>query len=216
MAYQPNVPTGLVNLNVDYANIQGNFQQLDTTFGVDHVTYSNVSAQNGYHTSIHFNPVSTTATNPPNNQPPVVPAAIAGFGQLLNAEVNDGPGPADTNLYFLTGLGNLIQLTRSFPPQANTNGYTFLPGGLILQWGFRSVTSGSWPSGNQNLVFASQSPANIVFPNACFIVTTNFTGSSGSSGSIGIVSKSQNGFVWNFGGSSSSQFNGFYWIAIGN
>jgi len=132
--YQPNIPTGNVDLDIDYLNIQGNFQQLDTSFGVDHVTFSNVTPQNGYHTSVHFNPISTTATNPPNNQPVVAPATVAGIGQLFSSQINDG-NTVDTALYFLTGNGLLTQMTANIQPVLAQNGYTFLPGGLLMQWG---------------------------------------------------------------------------------
>lgn len=160
--YQPGIPTGTVNLDVDYQNVQNNFRQLDTSFGVDHVTFSNQTAQNGYHTSIHFNPFSTTVTNPPNNQPPVVPAAVAGYGQLFSSQINDGIN-TDTALYFLTGGNRLMQLTRNFAPVALQNGYTFLPGGLILQWA-RFIASGN----TGTLTFAAAGV--IPFPNNCFIV----------------------------------------------
>lgn len=213
--YQPGIPTGTVNLDVDYQNIQNNFQQLDTSFNVDHVTFSNQSAQNGYHKSVHLNPISTTATNPPNNFPAVVPTTTAGIGQLFSVETNEGPGAADTNLYFKTGLGNLVALTRSMIPTANTNGYTYLPGGFILQWGIYTAPVGNWPTTTQNLTFLSQVPANVNFTAANYIILTTFTGASGSSGSIGIVSKSNSGFQWNFGGSSNASFTGFQWVAIG-
>lgn len=138
--YQPNIPTGNVELDIDYLNIQGNFQQLDTTFGVDHVTYSNVTPQNGYHTSIHLNPISTVATNPPNNQPVVPPATVAGIGQLFSSQINDG-NTVDTALYFLTGNGLLSQLTANIQPLSAQNGYTYLPGGIIMQWGISAVVA---------------------------------------------------------------------------
>jgi hypothetical protein len=50
--YQPGIPTGLVNLDVDYQNLQDNFQQLDTTYGEDHYAYSDPSANNGFHNKI--------------------------------------------------------------------------------------------------------------------------------------------------------------------
>jgi hypothetical protein len=50
--YQPGIPTGLVNLDVDYQNIQDNFQQLDTTFAVDHYAYSDPSSSNGFHNKV--------------------------------------------------------------------------------------------------------------------------------------------------------------------
>ena len=109
--YQPNIPTGTVDLDIDYANLQGNFQQLDTQFGVDHIPFSNSSGTpptgiNGYHQYVHFNPFSTTTTNPPNNYPVVpgtnAPSATAGFGQLFSTQSNDGIN-TDEILWYLSG-----------------------------------------------------------------------------------------------------------------
>lgn len=210
--YQPNIPTGTINLDVDYQNLRGNFQQLDTSFGIDHLPFSDQTAQNGYHTSIHLDPISTTTSNPPNNQPVVPPATTAGIGQVFSSEINDGIS-IDNALYFLTGNGLLSQLTRNFLPSANANGYTYLPGGIMLQWGQVTGLSGSWPGGNQPLLFAT---GNINFSSNCFAVFTTFIGpTSSSTGDICIVSKSNLNFVWNFTGSSSAAFSGFYWLALG-
>lgn len=67
--YQPGIPTGLVNLDVDYQNIQENFQQLDTTYAVDHYAYSDPSSNNGFHNKVTTPEYSTgspptTTTNP--------------------------------------------------------------------------------------------------------------------------------------------------------
>ncbi len=153
MTYQPNIPTGSVNLDIDYKNLRGNFQKLDTSFGTDHVPFSDVTAQNGYHEDIHFNPVSTTATQPPPNydsalQYPAaagLPPVVAGIGQLFSSGVNDSIN-TDTGLYWLSGNGLQVAMTRNFEPSHAANGSTFLPGGLILQWG--TATSNvpfTWP-----------------------------------------------------------------------
>src|SRR6185312_10483429 len=113
--YQPGIPTGTVTLDVDYQNLQDNFQQLDTTYGVDHIKYSQ-STNNGYHTAIHLVPVSTVTTNAPNNQPINGYTATGGFGQLLSAQINDGIGTPDEALYFLSGGNKLTQFTRNFVP----------------------------------------------------------------------------------------------------
>ncbi len=212
--YQPNIPTGTVNLDVDYQNIQANFQQLDTSFGVDHVTFSNQTAQNGYHKSIHFNPVSTIATDPPNNQPVHRPPLTGGFGQLFSAQINDGIN-ADEALYFLTGGNRLMQLTRNFQPVAGVggSGQTFLPGGLIIQWG---QVNSSLPI-FQTVNFATN---NMNFPNNCFAVFTQIYGTGTPPSGPGTIeirksSVSNTGFQWAMV-TSSNQYTGFYWIAIGN
>ncbi len=50
--YDPNVPTGLINLDIDYQNLQNNFSQLDTTFGIDHYKFSDQTANNGFHNTV--------------------------------------------------------------------------------------------------------------------------------------------------------------------
>lgn len=221
-AYQPGIPVGTTPLDQDYLNIQANFQQLDTTYGVDHIAYSTVD-NNGYHTSVHLVPVSTTATNPPNNQPVDPPATTAGIGQVFSAEINDG-ATTDTALYFLSGDGVVTQLTTpSAAPVAGTSGYTFLPGGLILQWGFVVGTHGSdghFNGGdNGNVLFVT---SNIDFPKNCFNIWAQpfYTGSgtptSHNSGVFVIRDNFTNlTFHWHYSGSTAS-YTSFSWWALGN
>ncbi len=201
--YQPGIPTGTVNLDVDFQNLQDNFQQLDTTFGVDHVTFSNQTAQNGYHEDIHFNPVSTTATNPPNNQPPVTPAAIPGYGQLFSAGINDGIN-TDTALYFLTGGNRLMQLTSNFAPVASQNGRTYLPGGIIIQWAQFSA-----PSASGTRLFST---SGIAFPNNCFIVILQGDDSTTANENLLVTSRS----ATSFGFKSLNSGKLYTYLAIGN
>lgn len=198
MAYQPNIPTGQVNLDVDYANLQNNFQQLDTTFGVDHTTFSNATSQNGYHTAIHLISQAT-------------PTPTAGVGIVTNNIVNDGID-TDEILYFLTEKNKLLQLTRNFVPTKAANGSTFLPGGLILNWG-RFTRGTSWPGSSTALNFSG---GNQNYPSSNYGVLVSLTGTPGpSSGDVAIVSISNTGFVWNTN-ISSSALTGFYWWSIGS
>ena len=81
MVYQPTIPTGLVKFSSDYANIQGNFQQLDTTFGVDHFEYSDATANNGFHYKVT---TPDYVENPPTGLPPVTTTnpVLYGFQQF--------------------------------------------------------------------------------------------------------------------------------------
>ncbi len=228
--YQPGIPTGSVPLSLDYTNIQGNFEQLNTVFGVDHLPFSNVSAQLGYHTDIHFNPVSTTSTNAPNNVPTVIPPTVAGFGQLFSAELNDGYR-ADNSLLFLTGTGRLSQLTANFRPSVADNfGRTYLPGPgassgtsgtITMQWGFIVGTHGG-----TDFTFRRGDTGNVAydpeFPNSTLSIWTQlgYRGINGdttptSDGTIGIrLDFDKTGFTWLYSGSSES-FSQFLWVAIG-
>lgn len=206
--YQPGIPTGSVPLNQDYLNIQGNFQQLDTSFGVDHVAFSN-GTNNGYHTDIHLVPVSVFP-------PPTTSAA----GQLYCNTVNDGVNN-DTALYFLTAGGRNIKLTENFSPVTGGNGYTFLPGGLILQWGVVNGTHGGFLNGGDTgtVTFAT---SNIAFPNNCFSVWTQLQFTNGSppsstnTGTVGVASNfTKTAFNWACTTNSGS-YTKFFWVALGN
>ena len=216
------MPTGLIDLDEDYRNLQKNFQQLDTTFGIDHTTVSNTTPQNGYHRVVHSIPFSTTLTNPPTNQPVAAPANVAGIGELFTASIADGLA-TDEALYFLTGGNRLTQLTRNVQPLAASNGYTFIPGGLIVQWGLVNGThAGSFNAGDTGTVtFAT---ANKTFPVACYSVWTSVAytatppSTTGNTATVAIDTSTLSGtsFDWYYDqGGATTRYKVFYWIAIG-
>lgn len=202
-SYQPNIPTGNVPLNQDYLNVQANFQQLNTTYSTDHIAFT-VVANNGYHTVVHMVSNSTIASNPPNNYPITPPPAIGLTGELFTTQSNDGVNP-DEILWYQSGGGRLMQLTRNFVPVASANGSTFLPGGLILQWGTLTTTG-----------ILTTVSFNFSFPANCFIVLTepNVAAVNGNQ-QFSVSSKSTTGFSFgtNTGYSVGSNF---FWAAIGN
>lgn len=210
--YQPGVPTGTVPLNQDYLNLQGNFTQLNTVYNGDHSALTGTlppGGTAGYHVNIHQVPFSTTSTNPPNNQPVTAPTNTPGYGQIFQAQINDGI-VADEALYFLSGGNRLSQLTRNFQPTSAQNGFSFLPGGLIIQWGTKATTA---PFGSITL-----SANNMQFPNNFFSVFAQvFKPSTVDSlvSSINLGISDTNHFSWAFSGSGAN-VGGFYWIALGN
>lgn len=218
--YQPGIPTGTVNLDQDYLNIQGNFQQLNTTFAVDHTSFANQTPQNGYHKTIHQIPFSTTASNPPNNIPVVSPAPTPGYAQIFTAQANDGLG-LDEILFFLTSSGDLLQLTRNFQPTAAQNGNTFVPGGVSLCWNIINGTNSPnnhFEGGDTGgVTFAN------VFANSCFGVFfapvctgATFTSVTGTATVVYNTSTlSKTGFDWKIN-TNSSQYTKIFWLAIGN
>lgn len=135
MAYQPNIPTGIVPLLTDYLNLQGNFQELDTVFGVDHTLFSNGTPIKGYHKTVHMIPETVFTTTD-------------GYGQLYCVTANDGKATSEELFWRVwNGSSNIaIQLTRNFLPVSSANGYSFIAGGMIVQWGQFSLgtsTSGA-------------------------------------------------------------------------
>ncbi len=202
MSYQPGVPTGFIPINQDYSALKENFTQLEDQFLVDHVPLSSTSGTppNGYHESIHLVPQSTTATNPPNNQPVVTPTATPGYGQLFNAEINDGAN-TDTVLYFLSGGNRITELTRNIQPVAAQNGYTFIPGGLILQWAQFTA-----PAATGTVNF------NILFPAACFLVILQGDDNNTANENLLVVTRTASNFSYKSLGGGRV----YTYLALGN
>jgi len=169
-----------------------NFQQLDTSFGVDHTPFSVNTLTNpaGYHNIIHL---TSNAT----------PGAIATIGQLFSAVVNDGLD-TDTILYFLTGKGKLLQLTSNLQPSRANNGYTFLPGGVIMQWMLVP-----------NPVISTNYNYPIPFPNGVFNVSLTAIVSDNSTIRLYVADGTVNKTNFQIQATSSSHFTGMYVTAIG-
>ena len=167
---------------------------LDTTFSVNHVGYNDSGA--GKHKFMQM-PEQASA-----------PSTAANEGALYTKD--DG---STTALYFRQeSSGSEIKLTGS-TPSAAANGYTFLPGGLLLQWGV--VNS---PGTSGTVTFAT---ANIAFPANLYNVqlTVARTGSFGSSPSAGIAvvnsGSAFNNTTFSYLCSTSGNAR-LYWSAIGN
>lgn len=215
MSYNPNIPTGSVELNTDYQNIQDNFKSLDKIFGVDHVKFS-TGVNNGFHTIVHFLQFSGLTVNPsnPKNYPPTVPATIPFTGQLFTCGCNDGYS-TDKALFYLNGNGGVTQLTSNFSPADNNlGGYTFLPGGLVIQWGRLKLNSrGSYT----NVVFATNNinfANNVLSINLTILYDSNTASPSGTSIYVVPGTESKTGF--SISNTSSSSSLTAEWIAIGN
>jgi hypothetical protein len=177
-------------------NLDGTFE----AFSVDHQNQN--EAGPGSHAQAQFKNFPGTF--------PAVPAGLYGTGyETLYSAAIAGSG----ELAFVRGAGTTgIQLTGPGTPLTLSNGYTFMAGGILIQWGFVAGSSSS----TIPVLFAT---ANTNFPNACFVVTAIPIRSSSSPGSdfataILTSSVSNLGFtIANIGGHSTD---GWYWIAIGN
>jgi len=130
MSYDPLVPTGTIPLRQDYLNLQQNAGALDTIFGIDHTPFSTGTAISGYHSVVHLVP----ASNPP---------ATSNAGQVYCETVSD-VFATDTQLFYQTAGGIKILMTRNLlPVNDDNNSYSFLPGGALIQWGFKTASSTS-------------------------------------------------------------------------
>lgn len=118
MTFNPAIPGPNDILSQSQAQIQTNFSQANTIFDVNHVTFDNATvAERGKHRKVDFK-------------------RIAAPGSVANeAVIYQKASGGSSNLFMQRdGVGTEIQLTGPNPVIAG-NGTTFLPGGMILNYG---------------------------------------------------------------------------------
>jgi hypothetical protein len=213
-AYKKDIPAANHNPSVDQPDMKDNTNAIANLIGEDHYTFG--VANGGFHKQIRLPKLNTTADLSPR---------ISNSGTLWT-QVNTSVGAStETNLHYIPGTGaNDYQLTRCIASGAalfgtttqNYNGvgasyfggWTFLPGGLLMQYGFFNNT------GNPNPITFP-----VVFSNNPFsIQATLIVGSSGNNNetlSVKDGSVSPTGFQIVFGPGSSTDRKGLYWTAIG-
>jgi hypothetical protein len=192
MAYNPAVPTGSVPLNVDYQNLQSNFQQLDLSFGVNHVLFSEAT-NNGKHTIVSL---LNQLAQPADDTTSGTIYSFPGYA----------PSGGDHQLYYKSPntVGDGEQITGN---QASTNGFGYFSG-ILCQWGVKT-NPGAGTSGT--VTFAT---ANIDFQSSCFAVFTQLLGTSSSTGTVCVTNVTKTSFDFKI--SSSFLTNPtMYWLAIG-
>lgn len=134
MVYVPNSPQGSEKPSVSRAQIELNFTELNTQYGSDHVAFD-AGTNNGKHQKSTY--VAYTGSPPPDPS--------TGAGDLaLYAKTISG----NTELYLRqVSSGAVIQMTKGTlliagNATGTSQGRSFLPGGLIIQWGSLTATTG--------------------------------------------------------------------------
>ena len=198
MAFTRNRPTASELLSDSQGLIRDNFNSSDDSFGIDHFKFSDSTAANGAHKQAQIkNQVTING---------VIPVGLIGNGyETIYSSATAGAG----ELWFVRGASATgIQLTGPGVPTASTNGFTFLPGGILLQWGEDTLPSSS------TVTFP------IAFPNNAFNVILTLNGSgTNSSSRVSLVVKSgsitltQFQYQLNLVSISASSVR---WLAIGN
>ncbi len=133
MAFLPLIPQANDKIKQSRAQIQTNFQDIADWTAVDHETFG--TQFEGTHAQVTFNAQAV--------------AAPVGGQVQLHADVDAATG--DVELFVANGDSGL-----TFPLTAasfGAQGYTYLPGGLILKWG--NVTHNN----------ATGGPFDFIFPN---------------------------------------------------
>jgi hypothetical protein len=212
MVFKNNIPLPTDNLSVSQGDLLGNNAQLDTSFGIDHYTFSDLTSNNGFHKK---------STYPVGVDPAPVATTLITYSK--NYTPNYTLAPADSQLFAITAGGGISQLTGN---DADTEGWQWI-GGVLLQWGQLTNATpgilGTFNSGSAQgtIVFKDRGTAmhGIPFPNNIFSVTSTLIASANAAGSAStittIVNPTSTGFGYCFK-SGTSTVTGIYWMAIGN
>lgn len=178
------VPQAGQTLGITQPLIRNNFSTIDTVFSVDHVSYNSTGA--GKHNKVTF-PVQGAA-----------PVFLAGEYGLYNLNYAD----SGSNELFVTDSAGV-----SFPMTAalfNQDGWTYLPSGIIMQWGFGNAN----PNTQTQINFSKQ------FPTVAYIVQiTQFTFMSVVTPNTLTVGQPITNHHFNVNNSGAAA--SLYWFAVG-
>lgn len=184
--FNPNIPNANNAPKNDQPLMQQNNQTLNTALQIDH--YFNNTGKDGTHKQI-------TLTNEG------APGLGTGNGVLFANLANGQSWPFWQN----GAAGSPFQIFGASSTVAN--GYSTLPGGIIIQWG--SIT-GAPIANNQAVGFP------LTFPTAVFSITLGPASNSTSDKTISIKTGTVGTGGFNVSCSGSSSFQTLYWLAIGN
>jgi hypothetical protein len=196
--YTSTSPAALEVLSASQPLIQQNFAYLALDIGTDHNFLGNSGTPtDGYHKTIHF--VDRGASNPP--------PTVAGVGQIYTNTIT-----ADQQLFYKSGNGVITQLTGPSAPVtggAASNGYMYLPGGVLMQWA--NIT----PSNSSSTPYTFVGLGLIAYPTAVFGITGCCSGPAVAvgSGSVVISNITTSGFSAKQNSGSGQQV---FIIALGN
>ena len=121
--YSGGIPLSTNNPSADQPNMKVNTDSIASILSVDMVGF-NVSG-GGYHNKITY-----------VDQGASPPSGVAGTDILYARTIS-----SVIELLLQRPTGSAIQMTRGTPSSANP-GYTFLPGGMIMQWSLLTIGGG--------------------------------------------------------------------------
>lgn len=192
MAYDPNIPQPTDDLSDSQVSLLANFQQLDTSFGINHYAYSDASSSNGKHKKVDF-PAVTTIVAPVGAASVIWPKDVTGVSSPFFSN-----SVGDSVLWRGGSTNGLVVETIS------TNGRLNLPDGFRMKWG-QGNFSGTGTTGT--VTYAQQ------FTSTTFSVIVTPFGGSGAI--VRITAQSATAFTVTRSGDSTNNLL-FNWIAIGD
>jgi hypothetical protein len=166
MTYNPSIPGQNDLISASQSQIQTNFSQANTAFGIDHTAFD-VALNQGKHKQSTYVEISDPTTVA--NELAVYSKDSGGVTQLFLRRENNG---------------TVIQMSIG-DPIASTNGSSFLPGGVVIKWGQIDFSAAS-----KAVTFAS------AFPTAVFSITLAAdTSTPSGNGIVSYTSLSTSGFT---------------------
>ena len=196
--YLTDIPNGPNNPSVDQPNMKINTNGVADWVVEDHYGFKDING--GRHQFVRW---------PIANKP-----ASTGAKELLL--YNGSPDGTNFYLYYVrnnspTDIAHFVQMTRNEVPVQATNGYTWMPGNILLQWGqFTSVGTGS-PNATVPLLTNFASSAEF-YSVTCTVLNNT------SASYVKVNSLSNNQFTATVVGSNTgTPQNGitFCWMALG-
>jgi hypothetical protein len=147
MAYNPNIPLATDVIKVSQSNIVQNFTQIQTLIDVNHGDFG--TPNEGQHLFVTL----------PNNNAVPLPA-----DDSLNVYANNYAPTNQSELFVIRQDAVTWPITAS---SQTARGYTYLPSGLILQWGNATINSNAgaftfvWPTAGNFFAFTTQFWGNV-------------------------------------------------------
>lgn len=185
--YNPNIPDAPNDPSDDQPLMKTNTNSINSWVAIDHYGFSNNSG--GLHKQVRMPKLNSIPT----------------IGSATGCVYVKTVGSTSQLFYSQDGSGNEYQITLVDTPNWATfsavpSGWTFLPGGLVLQYGNALSTGSATP---------------VVFPKAFTTQVCSLTATrrQSSSTAYGVGDITTVGF--NFNATSSDAGVRFYWIAIG-
>jgi|ERR1051326_5760363 hypothetical protein len=216
-AYNVNIPDGPNNPSNDWSKMQVNTNNIDALINEDH--YSFGVANGGLHKQVRF----------VNETIPTVGASQVGlYSKTAGQSQVFGTSDTGANEYQITrfvdasfasfgGYGAFGTVTPSTAGAGYTMnaGWTFLPGGLLYQYG--EVISNRSPLAINPSTIVITFP--VTFTTSNIVITLSPTCKAGGTSlddTLSLVNgtRASNGFTCNFIGSTLS-YVGFSWVAVG-
>lgn len=189
--YSDNIPAASHNPSADQPLMQINTNSIDGIIAVDHFSFNDNDG--GYHKKSTYISNNYTLAAPPTT--------IA--GQVALYAFNTGVG-GNALAFVRDGLTTGVQLTDTQAPISTANGSTFLPGGILIQWGSGITVAG--------FLTQSYTPAfSTIFSETATAI------SLGSTTALISVAGLSNSDITIYSNNSAGQpvSTGVFWMAIG-